>query len=90
MGPSQWNQNPCKRDSRELATSALGGHSKKATAGQENSPGTRACCLRVCAVHAWRSLCKLLLSGELAGVSAYKPAVPLELQFSRSVVSNSL
>ena len=82
MGPSQWNQNPCKTDSRKLATSALGGHSKKATAGQENSPGTRASCLRVHAVHAWRSLCKLLLSGELAGVSAYKPEVPFELQFS--------
>ena len=31
MGPFQWNQNPCKRDSRELATSALGGRRKKAT-----------------------------------------------------------
>ena len=31
MGPSQWSQNPCKRDSRELAISALGGRSQKVT-----------------------------------------------------------
>ena len=75
---------------KETAESSLclpseGVERKPPSAGQEeSSPGMGACCLRVHGVYMCKSVCKLLLSGQPAGVCVWsgsgdEPAVPFEL-----------